>query len=254
MPVQDTSKGPDKEGRRNGGTMEEEVNGTHTKVYAIDIETVSQGKRANDYTDQRSYKIGNVKDPIKVEAKLREKREEARSKHALTWYTGKIISIAIVDVYGGDESIILSGHDEHVILTDLAKVLNKPCKMIGKTSKTFDFPFMVGRFMANGITLPAVFKHRFNLLDTDDFFGFSSASSQRGRLDDYAHGIGYKGKPMHGNAVAGLYASIVAAETVKKDPVAAAAGWKQLKDYNLHDSMVVKEMTLAYYGRDRAGI
>ena len=229
------------------------ADGTHTKLYAIDIETVTQGKRANDYTDQRKYKLGNVKDPTKIEAKLKEKRDEARSKHALSWYTGKIVSVSIVDVYGDEEDLVISGHNESDILTELASKLNKPCKLIGKNSKTFDFPFMVGRFMANMITLPAVLRSKYSLYDTDDFFGFSSASSQRARLDDYAHGIDYKNKPMEGSMVGVLYSDIILAEA-SGDTVAATAGWKQLRDYNLHDSLVVKELTVRYFGADRMGI
>ena len=225
-----------------------------TKVYAIDIETVSQGKRANDYTDNKRYKLGNVKDPVKVEAKLKEKREEARDKHALHWNTGKIISVAIVDCYGTDEDIVISGHDEVKILTELYDVLQKPCKLIGKNSKTFDFPFLVGRYMANYLRMPAVLRNRFNLFDVDEFFGWSSTSSQRGTLDDYAFGINYKEKPMDGGAVAGLYAEIVAAETIKKDEVAAKMGWESLRKYNLHDAQVVKAMTVLYYGTGREGI
>lgn len=227
----------------------------HTKVYSIDIETVSQGLRANEYTDKKKYKLGNVKDPAKVEAKLKEKREEARNKHALHWSTGKIISVAVVDVYGEEEDEVYYGHDEVEILIQLRDKLNKPCKVIGKSSNTFDVPFIVGRCMSLAIDVPNVLRKEMRKFqyDVDEFFGWSSQSSQRGTLDDYAWGIGYKQKPMDGGAVAGLYNEILAAEAAgNKEELDKL--WHRLTEYNLHDSRVVSVMTKRYYGMERRGI
>jgi len=221
-------------------------------VWSIDIETVSQGKRANEYTDKASYALGNVKDPIKIEAKLKEKREEARNKHALHWGTGKIVSVAMVDVFGDSGNNVHMGHDEKQILSALSCDLDSYCKIIGKTSDNFDWPFLVGRYMANNMPVPSVFKRKFASLDVDKFFGFSSASGQRGKLDLYAHALGIDMKPMHGNQVGKLYADICLAE-MNKDEVAARAGWKQLHDYNLHDAQVVAEMARLYY-RDESEV
>jgi hypothetical protein len=229
---------------------------SHKTLWSIDIETVSQGKRANDYTDQKNYKLGNVKDPVKVAAKLKEKREEARKKHGFNWITNKIISVALTDVYGDEEHVIM-GHNEAEILLKLSNIISKPCKLIGKSSKNcFDFEVLAGRYMANYITVPMVLKSRYDLLDVDDFFGYSASSPQRGSLDDYCHGIGFKPKPegLNGSMIQDLYNTIIACETVKKDEVAAAAAWKQLHDYNLHDVNAVAALAVLYYGPERIGV
>lgn len=220
----------------------------YVKLYAVDIETVSQGKIACEYTDNKSYKLGNVKDPLKIEAKLKEKRDEARGRHALTWWTGKIVSLSIVDVFGDDEDRVIYGYDEEYILKTFSELVdNSTCRLIGKTSENFDFPFLGGRYMANNIQVPRVLRSRYDLLDCDKFFGYSSAAGQRGSLNDYAQGLGLDMKPMSGGQVGKLYGDIVTAK-MSGDTVAEKAGWKELTDYNLHDSRIVAEMARRYYG------
>jgi len=223
--------------------MYTERNGT---TYSIDIETVSQGKRANEYTDQKKYKLGNVKDPEKIKEALQKKKDEERNKHGLSWVTGKICSIAIVDIFGDKETQCFYGADESEILLKASEYMSGQ-KLIGKTSQLFDFPFLVGRYIANGLTVPMSLKSKGLLYDIDNIFGWSSQSNQRGTLDSYAHGINYKQKPMHGSAVQGLYDTILDA-SMKGDDVAVKAGWQQLRDYNIHDCMIVKALALAYYG------
>ena len=52
------------------------------KTYAVDIETVSQGKRANDYTDGKEYKApSNYKNEEKIKDYIAEAKQKARTKH-----------------------------------------------------------------------------------------------------------------------------------------------------------------------------
>jgi hypothetical protein len=221
--------------------------GPKVKLFALDIETVSQGKRANDYTDNKHYRLGNTKDPAKVEAKLKEKREEARTKHALNWWTGKVVSVALVDCVS-DKAEVFNGHDEASILSQLAECLNSfTCKLIGKTSKNFDFPFLIGRYLANGMTPPKVLTKHQDLYDMDEFFGRSSASGQRGALADYSHGMGIEDKLMHGSEVAALYAEILMADG-KGDAPKASALWAKLAAYNVDDSKKVAHAARLYWG------
>jgi len=220
-----------------------------TKTYAIDIETVSQGKRAIKYTDAKHYSApSNYKDQEKIDANIEGQREKARGKHGLHWVTGKVFSVALVDVYGGDEPVFFSGLEESTVLEALRPYLQGN-RLIGKTSKMFDFPFLIGRYMANGGGVPRALRTKNMLYDVDDFFGYSASSLQRTSLDAYAHGIGYKSKPMNGSAVQSLYNSILDAK-IQKDETAEAVLWTQLKEYNIHDCEVVKQMTLAYYGAE----
>jgi len=219
------------------------------KTYSVDIETVSQGKRAVDYTNGKYYKpASNIKDPEKIKANIQKQKDAANDKHGLHWTLGKIVSVCFVDVFGDDKDVVLYGFDEIEILTKATEFLCG-AKIIGKTSENFDWPFMIGRYMANGLTVPLSLKSRGLMYDVDKIFGWSSASGQRGRLDDYAHGIGFKSKPMQGSQVQKLYDTILLAK-MEGDKVAEEAGWKELTDYNLHDGHVVKALCLAYYGKE----
>lgn len=220
-----------------------------TKVYSIDIETFTLGKEANEYTDSKSYKLGNVKAADKVEAALALKRSEARRKHALSWWTGKIISVAVVDVFGDEPDECYAGHDEAEVLKELAVKLSKPCKLVGKSSDMFDYGFIKGRYMANRLNIPSVFKQANNLYDCDKFLSWSSQSSQRGSLSDYAFGIGAKEKPMKGSDVHDLYSRIMLTEA--SDVIEAAKLWEELIDYNINDAVIVAELTRLYAGTDR---
>jgi predicted PolB exonuclease-like 3'-5' exonuclease len=219
------------------------------KTYAVDIETVSQGKRANDYTDNKEYKApSNYKDQAKIEAKVEEQRQAARGKHGLHWFTGKVCSISFVDVFGNDEPVSFYGFDESEILLNAIQYM-EGSKLVGMNSKNFDFPFLVGRYMANGLKVPTTLKQRTFQYDVNEFFGWSNASGQRGSLNDYAQGIGYKEKPLTGNKVQGIYDTALDAH-MKGDDVALKAAWKQIVDYNVHDCEVVKSLARAYYGSE----
>jgi len=217
-------------------------------MWAIDIETVSQGNRANEWTEQAPVKLGNIKDPTKIAQKEAEKRDEMRSKHGLHWITGKIVCATIVNVWG-DEVHQFYGRDEVKILHDLSAYLEEPCYLIGKNSKTFDFPFLIGRYMAQYMRVPRGLKEWSRLLDVDDFFGRSAASTQRTTLNGYAHGVNYNKKPMDGASVQGVYDNIIAAE-IEKDETTVNMLWKQLLEYNKHDCEVVRAMAVLYYNKE----
>lgn len=218
------------------------------KTFSIDIETFTQGKRANEYTDAKDYKLGNVKDPDKVKVALMKKKEEARRKHALSWWTGKVISVAVVDVFGDDEPLCFYGHDEKVILEQLATCLNRPCNIIGKSNDMFDNYFLIGRYMLHKLDIPKVLKPQFRSrqFDVDKFFGYSAQSSQRGSLNDYAHGLGIETKTMKGSDVHDLYSQIMISDEKEANRL-----WKELVDYNIHDSEIVAEMARRFAGSDR---
>jgi len=224
------------------------------RIVSIDIETVSQGKRASDYTDLQPLKLGNVKDPEKVRLATIEKRDEARDKHGLNWWTGSVVSVALVDVYHSKDNKVFYGFDEGQVLVDLSKELNLfPMKLFGKSSKGFDFPFLVGRYMANRIPVPRVLKERSALFDVDDFFGFSSGHNQRGKLQDYAHGMNMPGKLMNGSRVQSLYNQIIDAK-MRGATAEVIELWSILTNYNIDDALKVADMIRLYYGEPREGI
>ena len=220
-------------------------------VYAIDIETVSQGGIANEFTDRTAGYAKNLKDPKKIEAALIANKEKLRATHGLTWWTGKIISISIVEVWG-DYKEVFCGHDEEDILRKTMEVIGRG-KLIGKNSLTFDFPFMVGRLMRHNIPVPPALRTRNATYDIDTFFGFSSASNQRSKLDYYAHGLSIKLKPMKGSDIQKKYDQIMSMQ-IDGDMLGPIKIWKEIADYNLHDSEVVANITKRYFGEDREGI
>ncbi len=223
------------------------------KTYAYDIETVSQGKRASDYTNNGvEYKApSNYKDPEKIEKNIKEQKEKAKGGHGLKWWTGKVCSIAFVEIYGDDRQVFY-GFDEAEVLLKATELLNHGSKIVGMSSEGFDAPFLVGRYMANGLMIPRSLKIKACQYDVNKFFGFSASSGQRGKLNDYAHGIGFKEKPLSGNKVQGIYDTALDAK-MQGDELAEAGAWKQITEYNLHDCDAVKALTRAYYGSEGIG-
>lgn len=217
-------------------------------LISIDIETASEGERARRYTDSKTYKLGNVKDPEKKAKKLEEKQEAARQTHALHWFTGKVISVAITDVFEQAEPTrVFYGRNEKIVLTDLAEHISRDIKLIGKSNVTFDIGFLVGRYMHHLIPVPRALKHWNQILDVDKFFSPSQSSSQRGSLSDYLHGINWESKPLDGASVPGMYNEILALESMGKHNEAEKL-WNTIKDYNAFDAEAVAELARRYYG------
>lgn len=214
------------------------------RVVALDIETVSQGKKAVAYTEKyQKFKTGNVKDPVKLEAKIGELKAKALGEHGLSWVTGKVISCALVDMKTGEEEVY-AGHDEREVLLQVLEA-TRSCQIWGKTSKNFDFPFLVGRYMALELPLPSFLKIASRQGDVDTFFGWSTASTQRSTLDSYAYALDLDMKTMKGSAVQSLYDQIIMAES-SGDMKRAEELWGQLKEYNLGDSRIVRHMYNRY--------
>ena len=215
-------------------------------MMAIDIETVSQGKVAKDFTDKAYYSPGNAKTEEAIKRVTDKKREEAAHKHGLKWWTGKIISVAVERCDMPEYRQCFYGHNETDVLRQLAASLDKARTTIGMYSKNFDFPFMVGRYMANDLPIPDVLMDRYSQFDTDDMFGYSSASGQRGKLSEYSHGLNLSDKPMGGGDVQKLYDDIMAA-AIDQDGQTESELWAKLVNYNQVDTNIVAEMARKYW-------
>jgi len=217
------------------------------KHLAIDIETVGLGKPARDYIMEHTVvAYGNIKDPEKRKAKRDAVIEKLNNQLGLRWFTGKIISIAIVDCVT-DEKICYYGDNEKEILTAFNDMFehNEAYKIYGKNISTFDMPFIIGRMMTNGIIPKPQLKERFKIEDIDTYFGFSSASNQRGKLDEYCFGLGIEGKKgMSGADVQPLYDMML----MSNDADSESIFWNKIKDYNVNDSEIVAKIVRLYYG------
>jgi len=222
------------------------------RTWALDIETASEGKRATDYTNGKSYYAAkNIKDPDKIAASIEAQKKKAGETHALHWWTGKVISVAIVEVHGDDYQVFDLDYynSEKELLEDLAVYIGVRDTIITKSGDTFDVPFLVGRMMLHKIKLPAWLTQTSLHRDVDKFFGWSASSGQRSTLEAYAHGLGIEGKAggLKGSEVPGLYARIKVLEIEGKIAEAKLL-WKELSEYNLQDSRITAEIARRYMG------
>jgi hypothetical protein len=210
---------------------------------AIDIETVAND-RAEAYalSHERFEAPANYKDPAKIEQAILAKRSASLEKAGLKWWTGKVVEICCIDTTGRLPPRHYFGEDEGKLLTAFGAGLTTDFKdhyMIGKSVLDFDFPFLMGRFLAHDLGIPSQLRpdNSYRLTDVDKIFGYSATSGQRGKLDDYAWGLGITGKTSHGSEVGALYNRILLGEE---------GAIQQLKDYCQQDTQIVVEMFRRY--------
>jgi len=210
---------------------------------AYDIET-ADNEQANEYFAKVHVKAPtNYKDEEKIKKYIENQRSILSKKAALSWFTGRVISYAIVDIdnpktvrYGFDI-------DEKKLLTKFNADMADVSTLWGMNNKSFDNPFLVGRLLVNNLPIPQALKQRAN--DINDFFGWSSQSSQRGKLSDYLFAFGIKEKPMDGSQVPVLFNNIIHA-LMSKNIEEAKSLKKKLKDYNIFDAKAVASIVRRY--------
>lgn len=192
------------------------MSGHVVKQIVIDIETVAL-LNVHEFADRAQIKpASNLKKQESIDADIAKKRKALVDKAALHWWTGKIAAIGCAIVGGEGKCFVSENHDdegqdaelleERKMLIEFIRYLNEhdnsgaECGLYGMNSVNFDFPFLVGRMMRHDLGIPRLL-HRANG-DVDRFFGYSSASSQRTKLDHYAWGLGISGKSGTGLMVA----------------------------------------------------
>ncbi|MEA2036375.1 MAG: hypothetical protein U9O94_02620, partial [Nanoarchaeota archaeon] len=82
--------------------------------------------------------------------------------------------------------------------------------------------------------------------DIDDFFGFSSQSSQRGSLDAYLHGLGMENKPMKGSQVPTMFNEYLCNVMLKQEPEQQENFLRTLKEYNIFDAVSTAKIANIY--------
>lgn len=217
------------------------------EFYAIDIETVSQGSRADAFTEGVTIKTGNTKDEEKLKVKIEEGRAKARASHGLSWITGKVFCVSVINCETLDKVTFIGFEESDVLkkLSDHLKTIPDTSRLFAKSGKDFDYPFLTGRYMANQIPVPPLLMStRFNgLNDVDDLLTYSKQSGQRGRLSDYAHGLMIDGKTMHGSQMQDEYNRAMLAD---KESQATILG--DIIKYCEQDTLIVAEFVRRYYG------
>lgn len=208
---------------------------------SYDIETVAND-RSTFYWDKVPLSAPRTyKDKEKIDNYVTAKRAEMRRKSALFWWTAQVVCISVVDG-SGRPKVFTSDNETRLLNTffDYVETLNQtsplPTQFIGKNSKDFDSPMIVGRSLANKVPIHPSFKQH-KLRDVDEMFSFSRSSSQIGKLGDYAWGLDFKGKTGSGSSVEGLWNKIIMGDDDAR---------VTLEEYCLQDSMIVHEMLSRY--------
>lgn len=177
----------------------------------FDIETYENPK-AEAYYARKEYKApGNYKDPAKIAAYVEEARAKDRKNAALHWWTGLVTCVGVGDLNKNVRTFSFAGivnrqvvdpievlSVEKTLLVDLFKHLeeNPGVELIGKRSRDFDIPYLIGRAMAHDIGIPlALRQHEPNkLLDIEHIFSTSRSCGQVCSLNDMAWGLGIDAK------------------------------------------------------------
>jgi len=134
------------------------------RILVLDIETRPDPliQDSPEWWQHQREKIepdGRIKDPLKIAAAIDDKLETQRGKMALSPLTGMIAVIGFQE-WEKDEPVILvteqlNRQGEKALLEEFAlKLPEKPHLLVGWYCKEFDVPFVLGRCMLHGITLP----------------------------------------------------------------------------------------------------
>ena len=131
-------------------------------MIALDIEVIPNESMV-DMLPEPEVAIGNLRDPLKIQAKIEEVKKKQKEKLGLDPITGRICSFAI---YGDNEDERFykfipdtSESSEIALVTDLLEVLKignkeKPLHIITWNGIAFDFPYIYKRAALLNIVLP----------------------------------------------------------------------------------------------------
>lgn len=201
----------------------------------FDIET-ARNDSANAYYDRYADKLApkNLKDPQKIQEAVDKKKNQA----GLHWWTGKVIAIG-AEVPGyepicfmGDEFTILNKFRDWLYDVDGFHCMS----LLGKSSSGFDIPFLIGRYMVYDCGIPKHLMKDRVIQDVDHMFSYSQSCSQVSRLEDYAWGLGIKGKSSEGSKVQEMYDN---------------EQHFDIRDYCLQDVKIVAQMAKRYRESDK---
>lgn len=205
-------------------------------IIFYDIETIAN-TRAIEWIGQRPFKAAsNIKDPKKIEANIEAKRNLAKEKAALKWWTGQVVCITAISDSTAEE-FRMTTEDEPSLLKAFSEFLTSERDvddqsiLIGKRSHDFDSPYLTGRYMANNISLPSEFKKRRPIMDIEHIWSMSRSGSQIGSLAEIAFGLDIDGKLADGGDVAKMWLD---------------DAFKSIEDYCFQDTSIVREVYRRY--------
>ena len=154
-------------------------------------------------------KLGNVKDPEKIKAKLEAAETnyfaDARDKAALSATTGKVLAIGLED---RDGTRCLAAANEAEILEDFWHGFRSDhSRYIGFNIFGFDLPFMIRRSWKLGVAVPGVRQGRYwneRFVDLREMWQLGDRQA-KGSLDAICAHFGLAGKNGNGKDFARLF-------------------------------------------------
>jgi predicted PolB exonuclease-like 3'-5' exonuclease len=166
-----------------------------------DLETI-KNSRADEFFEQKKFKPnGKLKDPLKIEADIVDKRNKAKQKSGLHWISAQIVCVGVKlsdedykTYFGKDEKVVLDN-----FFNDLSQ-LNQSIRLVGMYSENFDSPLLRGRCLALDMGVPDFLRHDYPIKDIDHIFSRSAKCDQTAPLADYAFGIGMVHNSVGGGA------------------------------------------------------
>lgn len=138
------------------------------KTIALNIETGANRAMLTDLPDPE-VKLGNTKDPTKIEAKLREAKEKQLPRMALDPFYGQVIccSLAVRKPEGVKCATAFSAiHGEQTVIEWVWKKLTEsPCRLVTFNGSGFDLPYLVARSIINDIPFPHFETSKYRVAD-----------------------------------------------------------------------------------------
>lgn len=125
-------------------------------MISFDIETGPLPDKQLPAFDRDSVKLGNLKDPEKIKAKVDEAEATWRDRLALSPLTGRVLAIGYMEL--GEEPGILVGKDESE--KDMLRCFwdlwlkSKHELHVGFNIFGFDLPYLFRRSLLNGVRVP----------------------------------------------------------------------------------------------------
>lgn len=175
----------------------------------LDIETGANSLAAQIVSLMSFKAKSNIKDPVKIEADIANKKKAAIDKAALWWGTGMVGQISASNLTGTAffSENIGTMKTEKVLLESFMAWLDYAgsSETLGQKAHTFDKPYIIGRCMFYEIPIHASLKP-YRTKDLDDIFG-GSYSSQTNTLHNYSVAMGWPGKPTDSALMPGYFAA-----------------------------------------------
>ena len=194
-------------------------------------------KIKSDELREEKYEAWKVKQREKIRNYVKVQQLKDLEKAALHWWMSKIVSIAWNFVHDETGELVTAGvktsdNETEVISHFLNAAMNsayRVSRVIGKNSKNFDTPYLIGRLLALDLGVPSFLRAKVTPMgDVDEMFGSLSAkNSQITSLENYAFGLGIKGKLATGSGVESMYKS---------------GAFKDISAYNVQDVEIIGDM------------